>query len=280
MSNIIAQTGTLKKINDTGVITLGHRESVIPFSYYDQIQQVVGYSHDFQMKIVDAIKKVLNRPDLQVRNIAVTLQNRIPLVQNGTVDIECGSTTHNLEREKQVAFSNTIFLIGTRLMTSKNSSIRDFADLNGKNVVTTAGTTSERLLRAMNTEKQMGLNVLSAKDHGGSFQMLELGRAVAFMMDDALLAGMRSQAKQPGNWVIVGTQQSQEAYGCMFRRDDPEFKQVVDDAIAQVGKSGEAAKCYSKWFENPIPPKGLTLNFPLSDSMKTLYANPNDSALD
>ncbi|MGU7783688.1 glutamate/aspartate ABC transporter substrate-binding protein [Burkholderia sp. PU8-34] len=274
------ETGTLKKIKDTGVIALGHRESSIPFSYYDEKQQVVGYSRDFQMKVVDAVKKKLNLPNLQVRNIPVTSQNRIPLVQNGTVDIECGSTTNNLDRQKQAAFSDTIFVIGTRLMTNKSSGVKDFPDLKGKTVVTTAGTTSERLLRAMNNEKQMGMTIISAKDHGESFQTLETGRAVAFMMDDALLAGERAKAKKPDEWVIVGTPQSQEAYGCMMRKDDPAFKKVVDDAIQQVEKSGDAAKIYAKWFENPIPPKGLNLKFPLSDAMKNLYANPNDKALD
>ena len=274
------ETGTLKKIKDTGVIALGHRESSIPFSYYDEKQQVVGYSREFQMKVVDAVKKKLNLPNLQVKNIPVTSQNRIPLVQNGTVDIECGSTTNNAERQQQAAFSDTIFVIGTRLMTKSDSGIKDFADLKGKTVVTTAGTTSERLLRKMNNEKQMGMNIISAKDHGDSFNTLESGRAVAFMMDDALLAGERAKAKKPGDWVIVGTPQSEEAYGCMMRKGDADFKKVVDDAISQVEKSGEAAKIYAKWFENPIPPKGLNLNFPLSDSMKKLYANPNDKALD
>ncbi|AKM42344.1 ABC transporter [Burkholderia contaminans FFH2055] len=274
------ETGTLKKIKDTGVIALGHRESSIPFSYYDQNQQVVGYSREFQMKVVDAVKKKLNLPNLQVKNIPVTSQNRIPLVQNGTVDIECGSTTNNLERQQQAAFSDTIFVIGTRLMTKKDSGVKDFADLKGKTVVTTAGTTSERLLRKMNNDKQLGMSIISAKDHGDSFNTLESGRAAAFMMDDALLAGERAKAKQPGEWVIVGTPQSEEAYGCMMRKGDADFKKVVDDAISQVEKSGEAAKIYAKWFENPIPPKGLNLNFPLSDSMKKLYANPNDKALD
>ncbi|WP_423378308.1 glutamate/aspartate ABC transporter substrate-binding protein [Burkholderia sp. LMG 32019] len=274
------ETGTLKKIKDTGVIALGHRESSIPFSYYDEKQQVVGYSREFQLKVVDAVKKKLNLPNLQVKNIPVTSQNRIPLVQNGTVDIECGSTTNNTERQQQAAFSDTIFVIGTRLMTKNDSGIKDFADLKGKTVVTTAGTTSERLLRKMNNEKQMGMNIISAKDHGDSFNTLESGRAVAFMMDDALLAGERAKAKKPGDWVIVGTPQSEEAYGCMMRKGDADFKKVVDDAVSQVEKSGEAAKIYAKWFENPIPPKGLNLNFPLSDSMKKLYANPNDKALD
>jgi glutamate/aspartate transport system substrate-binding protein len=274
------ESGTLKKIKDTGVIALGHRESSIPFSYYDEKQNVIGYSYEFQMKVVDAVKQKLNMPNLKVKFIPVTSQNRIPLVQNGTVDIECGSTTNNLERQQQAAFSNTIFVIGTRLMTKKDSGIKDFADLKGKTVVTTAGTTSERLLRKMNQEKNLGMNIISAKDHGESFQTLETGRAVAFMMDDALLAGERAKSKTPGDYVIVGAPQSREAYGCMMRKNDPEFKKVVDDAIAKVETSGEADKIYKKWFESPIPPKGLNLNFPESDDMKALFKSPNDKAID
>ncbi|PTB20877.1 amino acid ABC transporter substrate-binding protein [Trinickia symbiotica] len=273
-------SGTLKKIKDTGVIALGHRESSIPFSYYDEKQQVIGYSRDFQMKIVDAVKKKLNMPNLQVKNIPVTSQNRIPLVQNGTVDIECGSTTNNAERQQQADFSDTIFVIGTRLMTKKDSGIKDFPDLKGKTVVTTAGTTSERLLRKMNQDKNMGMNIISAKDHGESFHTLETGRAVAFMMDDALLAGERAKSRTPDDFVIVGTPQSREAYGCMMRKGDTEFKKVVDDAIAQVETSGEADQLYKKWFESPIPPKGLNLKFPESDDMKALFKKPNDKAID
>ena len=273
-------SATLKKIKDTGVIALGHRESSIPFSYYDDKQQVVGYARDVQMAIVDAVKKKLNMPNLQVKDIPVTSQNRIPLVQNGTVDIECGSTTNNKERQQQAAFSNTFFVIGTRLMTKKDSGVKDFDDLKGKTVVTTAGTTSERLLRKMNQEKNLGMNIISAKDHGDSFHTLESGRAVAFMMDDALLAGERAKAHNPDEWVIVGTPQSREAYGCMMRKDDPAFKKVVDDAVADFEKSGKADASYKKWFESPIPPKGLNLKFPESDDMKALFKNPNDKAID
>jgi glutamate/aspartate transport system substrate-binding protein len=272
--------GTLKKIKDTGVISLGHRESSIPFSYYDDKQQVVGYSHEFALKVVEAVKQKLGMPDLKVKLTPVTSQNRIPLVQNGTVDLECGSTTNNTERQQQAAFSNTIFVIGTRLMTKKESGVKDWADLKGKTVVTTAGTTSERLLRKMNQEKNMGMNIISAKDHGESFLTLSTGRAVAFMMDDALLAGERAKSNNPGDFVIVGTPQSHEAYGCMMRKNDPEFKKVVDDAIAKVETSGEADKIYKKWFESPIPPKGLNLNFPESDDMKALFKSPNDKAID
>jgi glutamate/aspartate transport system substrate-binding protein len=271
---------TLKKIKETGVITLGHRESSIPFSYYDDKQQVIGYSHEFMLKAVDAIKADQKIDKLEIKLMPITSANRITLVQNGTVDIECGSTTNNTERQKQVAFSNSIFVIGTRLMAKKDSGLKDFPDLAGKNVVTTAGTTSERLLRKMNEDQKMGMNVISAKDHGESFLTLETGRAVAFMMDDALLYGERAKAKRAADWVVFGTAQTKEAYGCMLRKDDPAFKKVVDTAIAKVMASGEAEKIYSKWFLNPIPPKGLNLNMAMSDEMKALYKAPNDKAFE
>ncbi|SIR62841.1 L-glutamate-binding protein /L-aspartate-binding protein [Aromatoleum tolulyticum] len=272
----VAQANTLQKIKETGTITLGHRESSIPFSYYDQNQQVVGYSQEMMLKVVEAVKAELKMPSLQVRMMPVTSQNRIPLVQNGTVSIECGSTTNNSERAKQVAFSNTIFVVGTRLMAKKDSGVQDFEQLAGKNVVTTAGTTSERLLRRMNEEKKLGMNIISAKDHGESFLTLETGRAVAFMMDDALLYGELAKAKRPADWVITGTPQSYEAYGCMMAKDDPAFKKVVDAAIAKTMTSGEAEAIYNKWFLASIPPKNINLGFPISDAMKKLFKEPND----
>ncbi len=272
-------SGTLKKIKDSGVISLGHRESSIPFSYYDDKQRVVGYSHELALKVVDVVKQQLKLAKLDVKLTPVTSQNRISLVQNGTIDLECGSTTNNTERQQQVAFSNTIFIIGTRLLTRNNSGIKDFPDLAGKNVVTTAGTTSERLLRKMNEEKAMRMNIISAKDHGESFLTLQSGRAVAFMMDDALLYGERAKARRPNDWVVVGTPQSREAYGCMLRKDDAAFKRLVDATIARMQTSGEAARLYAKWFTGPIPPKGLNLNFPMSADMKALFQNPNDKAL-
>lgn len=273
-------TGTLKKIKDTGSISLGHRESSIPFSYYDDKQQVIGYSQEIMLKAVDAIKSELKLAKLTVRTVPVTSQNRIPLLQNGTIDIECGSTTNNTERQKQVSFSTTIFVIGTRLLTKKDSGIKDFADLAGKNVVTTAGTTSERLLRKYNDDNKLGMSIISAKDHGESFLTLETGRAVAFMMDDALLYGELAKAKKPGDWIVVGTPMSREAYGCMLPKDDAAYKKVVDSAIVKLMSSGEIEKIYAKWFMSPIPPKGLNLSFPFSDDMKALYKAPNDKAFD
>ena len=274
-------TGTLKKIKESGTITLGHRDSSIPFSYIaDASGKPVGYSHDVQLAIVDGLKKQLDMPDLKIKYNLVTSQTRIPLVQNGTVDVECGSTTNNVERQQQVDFSVGIFEIGTRLLSKKDSPYKDFADLKGKNVVTTAGTTSERILKAMNADKQMGMNVISAKDHGEAFNMLESGRAVAFMMDDALLAGEMAKAKKPTDWAVTGTPQSYEIYGCMVRKGDPEFKKAVDDAIVAYYKSGKINDTYNTWFQSPIPPKGLNLMFPMSNELKALIANPTDKAAD
>ncbi|MDX7992902.1 amino acid ABC transporter substrate-binding protein [Xenorhabdus littoralis] len=272
-------TGTLKKIKDNGVIVVGHRESSVPFSYYDNQQNVVGYSQDYSNLIVDAVKKKLDMPNLQVKLIPITSQNRIPLLQNGTFDFECGSTTNNLERQKQAAFSNTIFSVGTRLLTNKDSGINKFDDLAGKNVVVTSGTTSEILLNKLNDEKQMKMRIISAKDHGDSFRTLESGRAVAFMMDDALLAGERAKAKKPDQWIIVGKPQSEEAYGCMLRKDDPQFKKLMDDVIVKVQTSGEADKMFDRWFKEPIPPKNLNMDFSMTDEMKALFKSPNDKAL-
>lgn len=268
---------TLDKIKESGTIVVGYRDSSIPFSYVaDDPKQPMGYAHDLEMKVVDAVKEKLNMPDLKVRYNLITSQTRIPLVQNGTIDFECGSTTNNEERQKQVAFSNGFFEIGTRLLTKTDSGINDFEDLKGKRLVTTAGTTSERYIRQYNDEKKLGTDIISAKDHGEGFLMLENGRADAFMMDDVLLAGEKAKAKNPDAWTIVGTPQSFEIYGCMMRKDDPEFKAVVDEALANVFSSGEINTIYDKWFLNPIPPKNVNLNFEMSDNLKALIADPHD----
>ncbi|GAB7544703.1 glutamate/aspartate ABC transporter substrate-binding protein [Cupriavidus sp. 8B] len=271
---------TLQKIKDAGIITLGVRDSSVPFNYNLGGVRQVGYSYDINMKIVEAIKDQLKLPNLQVKEIPITSQNRISLLQNGTIDIECGSTTNNLERQKQVAFTNTIFIIGTRLLTKKESGVKDWSDLKGKNVVVTAGTTSERLLRKMNDDQKLDMNIISTKDHGQSFLTLDTGRAVAFMNDDALLYGERAKAKNPADWVVVAKPQTREAYGCMLRKDDPQFKKLSDNVIAGLMKDGAINAMYTKWFTQPVPPKGFSLDFPLSDDMKALYKNPNDKALD
>lgn len=273
-----SSNGTLQKIKDSGTIVVGYRDSSIPFSYVaDDPNQPMGYAHDLEMKIVEGIKENLNMPDLEVRYNLITSQTRIPLVQNGTVDFECGSTTNNVERQEQVAFSNGFFEIGTRLLTKVDSGINGFDNLAGKTLVTTAGTTSERYIRQFVDENALDTNIISAKDHGEGFLMLENGRADAFMMDDVLLAGEKAKAKNPEEWVIVGEPQSFEIYGCMMRKDDPEFKTVVNDALNETFSSGEINSIYDKWFLNPIPPKNVNLNFEMSDNLKALIANPHDS---
>ena len=271
---------TLAKVQSVNLIAIGHRETSVPFSYVDANNQVIGFSQDLCNKMIDAVKAKTGHPDLRVRFIPVTSQNRIPLVQNGTVDLECGVTTNLTSRQNQVAFSDTFFVATTRLLTRKDSGIKDFSDLAGKTVVTNQGTTSERLLRKMNEEKKMNMQIISAKDYGEGRVTLETGRAVAYMMDDVLLAGARSLTAQPADWVIVGTPQSSEAYGFMLRKNDPEFKKLVDDAMTGVMKSGEIKTLYDKWFMKPVPPKNINFDFPMSDEMHKLYASPNDKAFD
>lgn len=278
--NAAELTGTLAKIKQNGVMVVGHRESSVPFSYYNNQQTVIGYSQDYSNLIIEAVKKELNLPNLTIKYLPVTSQNRIPLLQNGSYDFECGSTTNNLARQKQVDFSNTIFIVGTRFLVKANSGINGIDDLKGKNVVVTAGTTSEVMLNQINTEKNLGIRIITPKDHGDAFRTLESGRAAAFLMDDALLAGERSRARKPDQWVIVGTPLSYEAYGCMLRKDDTAFKALVDKTIADAQTSGTAAISYDRWFKQPIPPKNLNMNFDLSPEMKALFMVPNDKALD
>ncbi|CAD6553817.1 Glutamate/aspartate import solute-binding protein [Paraburkholderia kirstenboschensis] len=271
---------TLAKIQSTNLIAIGHRETSVPFSYVDTNNNVVGFSQDLCNKVIDAVKAKTQHPDLRVRFIPVTSQNRISLVQNGTVDLECGVTTNLMARQNQVAFSDTFFVATTRLLTKKDSGIKDFPDLAGKTVVTNQGTTSERILRKMNEEKKMNMSIISAKDYGEGRVTLETGRAVAYMMDDVLLAGARSLTAKPADWVLVGTPQSSEAYGFMMRRDDPEFKKLVDETMSQVMKSPEIRTMYDKWFTKPVPPKNINFEFPMSETVQKLYAAPNDKAFE
>lgn len=271
---------TLAKIQSAGLIAIGHRETSIPFSYMDANNQVVGFSQDLCNKVIDAVRARTHQADLKVRFIPVTSQNRIALVQNGTVDIECGVTTNLRARQAQVAFSDTFFVATTRLLTRKDSGIKDFADLAGKTVVTNQGTTSERILRKMNEEKKMNMQIISAKDYGEGRLTLETGRAVAYMMDDVLLAGTRSLSANPSDYVLVGTPQSSEAYGFMMRRDDPAFKKLVDDTLVQIMKSDDIKTMYSKWFLKPVPPKNVNFDFPMSEALQKLYANPTDTAFE
>ena len=270
---------TLQKISQTATINLGHRESSVPFSYYDNRRQVVGYSQDLMLAVTQSIQKELKLPALAVKLVPVTSQNRIPLVQNGSVDLECGSTTNNRERARQVAFSVSIFQTSSRLLTHKDSGVNDLADLKGRRVLVTAGTTSERQLMLYSETQGMRFDIESAKDHGQAFAQLQSGRAEAFMMDDAVLYGLRAKADQPDDWRVVGQPMAAEVYACMLRKDDPAFKAVVDSSLTRLMQSGEALKIFRRWFQSPIPPKGLNLNWPAPEALLELYRNPNDRPL-
>jgi len=267
--------GTLIKIASAKSITLGYRDASVPFSYVaDSSGKPMGYSVDLANRIVARIQQKTGVADLKVNYNLVTSQTRIPLVQNGTVDLECGSTGVTAERQQQVAFSYGFIYVKGQLLTARDSGIQGFDDLKGKNVVTTAGTTNERFLKRYNAEHKADMFVISAKDHGEAFKMLETGRAAAFYMDDALLYGERAKAKDPHNWVVVGQEQSREIYSCMVRKDDPQFLAVVNETLAELYRSGEINGIYQRWFEQPIPPKGLNLEFPMTSELKAIIANP------
>ena len=272
-----AQEGTLKKIKDTGTITIGHRESSIPFSYYDDKQQVVGYAMDLCNKIVDAVKANLKLAKLDVKLQPVTSATRIPLIANGTVDLECGSTTNNLERQKQVSFTITHFVTANRFVSKKAAKLNKLEDLKGKTVVSTSGTTNIKQITELSTARNLGLTILPAKDHAEAFLMVETDRAVAFVMDDILLASLVAQARNPADYAISPEATSVEPYGIMLRKDDKAFKAVADKAMTDVYKSGQINAIYSKWFEKPIPPKNINLNLPMGAAFKKVVANPTDS---
>ncbi|HEX6007175.1 MAG TPA: amino acid ABC transporter substrate-binding protein [Burkholderiales bacterium] len=271
-------TGTLKKIKDSGSITIGHRDASVPFSYYDDRQRPIGYAVDLCLKVVDAIKAELKMPKLDVKYQLVTSANRIPLMANGTIDLECGSTTNNLARQKEVAFTITHFLTATRLVSKKSANLKSIDDLKGKTVTSTAGTTNIKQITDLNTSKNMGMNIIPANGHPEAFQMVETGRAVAFAMDDILLYSLVSQSRNPSDYVISDFALSlPEPYGMMMRKDDPAFKKVVDAAMTRTYKSGEINKIYDKWFQSPIPPKNINLKVPMSPLFKNVVAKPTDS---
>ncbi len=270
---------TLEKISRTGTISLGHRESSVPFSYYDGKRQVVGYSHDLMLAVVERIRQELRLPALAVKLVPVTSQNRIPLVQNGSVDLECGSTTHNRERARQVAFSVSIFHTSSRLLTRHDSGIADLADLKGRRVAVTAGTTPERSLLLRAEATGLRFEIVSVKDHGDGFNRLQEGRADAFLMDEAMLYGLRAKAERPDDWRVVGQPMAAEVYACMLRKDDPRFKALVDRSLTEIMQSGEALRIYKRWFQSPIPPKGLNLNWPAPAALLELFRAPNDQPL-
>jgi glutamate/aspartate transport system substrate-binding protein len=273
-------TGTLKKIKETNTITVGHRESSIPFSYLDDKQQPIGYSMDLCAKIVDSVKKELKMPNLTVKLQPVTSSNRIPLMQNGTIDLECGSTTNSVVRQKEVAFGNTTFAINVTAAVKKSSNINSLADLNGKTVSTTSGTTAVPLLKKYERTKNADVKEIYGKDHAESFLLLADDRVAAFVMDDVLLAGQIANSKAPGDYKIINESLRSEPYGIMLRKDDPAFKKVVDDTLAGLMKSKEIEKIYNKWFTSPIPPKNINLNFPISATLRGHFAMPNDKGVE
>jgi glutamate/aspartate transport system substrate-binding protein len=274
-----ALTGTLKKIHDTGTITIGQRDASIPFSYFakEGSEQSVGYAMDICAKVVDAVKAAVGMPSLKVAYTNVTSATRIPLIANGTIDLECGSTTNNLDRQKQVAFTNTYFITANRYVAKKSSNIKTLNDLKGKTVVSTSGTTNIKWLTETNGAQNMGMNIIPAKDHAEAFLMVETGRAVAFFMDDILLYSLVASSKSPGDFEIGSEAYSVEPYGAMMPKDDPDFAKVVNTATANLFKSGEINAIYDKWFLKPIPPRGITLNVPMSATLKRVLANPTNS---
>jgi len=274
-----AASDTLKKIADTGTIRIGHRDASIPFSYLGADQKPIGYGMDICMKIVDAVKARLNKPDLKVELVPVTSQTRIPVLTGGNIDMECGSTTNSVERQKQVDFAPTYFVTGTKILVKKSAGIKGYDDLKGKTVVITQGTTNERAMKAYNDEKKLGINFIPSKDHAESFLAVETGRAVAFPMDDILLYSLIASSKNPDDYTVVGDFLSDDPYAIMFRKNDPEFKKLVDEAIAGLYKSGEIEKIYTKWFQSSIPPKNINLNFPMSDGLKEAIKNPNNTGV-
>ena len=273
-----AQQGTLDKIRSSGTITLGNRDASIPFSYLDDKQQPIGYAMDLCLKIVDAVKAELKLPNLKVTYQPVTSATRIPLMANGTIDLECGSTTNNAERQKQVSYTITHFVTANRFIAKKADNLMKLDDLKGKTVVSTAGTSNIKQLTELNASRNLGMNILSAKDHAEGFLMVDTGRAAAFVMDDILLASLVAGSKAPDDYVISKDAFSKpEPYGIMLRKDDPTFKKVVDAATAAVYTGGEGQKIYDKWFTQKIPPKGLNLATPISSELKNEFAKPSDS---
>src|ERR1700676_5593780 len=271
-------TGTLKKIKETGAITIGYRDSSIPFSYLDDNQKPIGFAIDICYRIVDAVKKELKLDKLEVKLNPVTSSTRIPLLANGTIDLECGSTTNNADRLKQVSFTNTHFLTVTRFVSKKSSKIGSIDGLKGKSVASTSGTTNIKQLTEANAARNLGINIIPAKEHAESFLMVETDRAVAAVLDDILLASFVAGSKDPDAYVISTDAFSKpEPYGIMLRKDDPAFKKVVDAATAALYTSGEGQKLYDKWFMQKIPPKGLNLNTPIAPELKAEFAKPSDS---
>lgn len=269
--------GRLEKIKSTGEIALGHRDSSIPFSYLDDKQQPIGYSMDICKKIVEAVKTKLGMDKINVKLVPVTSSTRIPLLANGTVDLNCGSSTNTKERQAQVTFAPTTFVTATRFVSKKASGFNSLNDLKGKTVISTAGTSNIRWLTSANDEQKLGMSIIPAKDHAEALLTVSSGRAAAFFMDDILLAGLVATSRDPSEWVISKDAYTVEPYAIMEPKDDPAFKKLVDETIIGMMKDGSLAQLYKKWFESPVPPKNVNLNWPMSEQLKKVVANPTDS---
>lgn len=271
-------TGTLQKIQQSGVITVGHRESSMPFSYYDDQQKPIGYSMDLCAQVVEQVKTAVGHPDLKVQYQPVNSSNRIALVKNGTVDIECGSTANYLERQKEVAFSYSTFWVSKRLISKSSTPYKTIDDLAGKPVVVTQGTDTALLIRKINEERKLNLRIQSGKDHAESLLMVQTGRAAAFMEDDILVSSLRAKERDPSQLKLLDDSFGGDPYALMFRKDDPQFQKLVDDTLAELMNSGKASELYTKWFQSPIPPQNITISFQMPARLKELFAQPSDKA--
>lgn len=277
-ANAAELTGTLKKIKDIGTITVGHRETLTPFSYYDDQQNVVGYSADICSVVINAIKSELNMDSLDVKLMPVTSATRIPLLANGSIDLECGATTNNSERRRQIEFSVTHFVTSNRFASKKENNLKTLEDLKGKTVVSVSGTTNIKQITQLNGDMALGANIIAVKDHAEALLMVQTDRAAAFVMDDVILASLIASSKDPELMTISNAALSVEPYGFMVRKDDPAFKKVVDDAMVKLLQSPEYDKLYDKWFLSPIPPRGSNLNMPMGAPLKQVRSNPTDSS--
>lgn len=270
---------TLEKIKESGFISIGHRDAYVPFSYVISSGAPIGYSIDLCMKIVDAVKEKLKLPNLQIKYTSVTAQNRIPLLQNGTIDLECGVTTNSVARQEQVAFSPSYFSANITAAVKKSSGIKSFADLAGKTAVATSGSTGVQLLRVHRRNENLDVKETFGKDAPSAFLDLAGDRAAAFVTDDVVLAGLIATSAKPEDYKILTESLRSEPYGAMLRKGDPQFKSLVDQTITGIMKSGEINEIYAKWFMRPVPPRDVSLNFPQSDTVKELFRNPNDKGV-
>jgi glutamate/aspartate transport system substrate-binding protein len=272
-------SGTLEKIDRSGVITVGYSESSIPVSYVDDRGQAVGYSRDLVMEVVEAIKMRLSRPDITTKLIPVTEQNRVALVRKGIVDIAACPAISNHDDRQNVEFSTVFFISGTRWLVNKRSEIERFPDLKGKNVVVTEGSPAQQWIQKINESEQMGMVIINSKNDDDAFATLQSGSASAFICDEVRLAYERAKAASPADWAIAGAAALKEAYSMVLPKGDAEFKELVDVAIARSEMFGKAQRLYARWFLSPLPVSGLNLNLPMSDDMRQLFQNPNGQVL-